>query len=179
MGRRWAFGDGGASDERQPTHCYGMDGDYTVELTASTPDGRQGTATAVVEVRTHEVAIESLRAPGACRAGEPMEVVVEVSSSRYDEVVELRLFARVPGYDSYAEQADRTAFAVQAGGARSATSVRLQATIPAAAYAAGTVTIEAVVVILGGLDATGFERSRKISIPVERKPRGARDRGGA
>jgi PKD repeat protein len=177
VGRRWTFGDGGASDERQPTHCYGIDGDYTVELTASTPDGRQGTATAVVEVRTHDVAIASLRAPASCRAGEPMDIVVEVSSSRYDEVVELRLFVRVPGSKSPVEQADRTAFAVRAGGARSATSVVLQATTPA--DAAGTVTIEAVVVILGGLDPTGSERSRNISIPVERKARGARDRGGA
>ena len=167
MGRRWTFGDGGASEEQQPTHCYGIDGDYTVELTASTPDGRQGVASAVVEVRTHEVEIESLRAPASCRAGEPVEVVVDVSSSRYDEFVELRLFVRVPGCKVLVEQDDRTAFAVRAGGARSATRAVLQATVPAAAYAAGSVTIEAVVVILGGLDATGCERSRTISIPVE------------
>lgn len=35
----WNFGDGAAGTGQRPTHLYGRDGDYTVRLTVTSPDG--------------------------------------------------------------------------------------------------------------------------------------------
>jgi PKD repeat protein len=41
----WDFGDGGSSTERNPTHVYVQDGEYTVSLTVTAADGEIRTAT--------------------------------------------------------------------------------------------------------------------------------------
>ena len=165
VGWRWAFGDGSVSEDRRPEHRYEVDGDYNVELVATTPDGREGIARATIEVRTHEVAIETLSAPERACVGETVDVIVGVSSCRYDEVVDVRLFVR-SGAESPSEQADRAAVVVRAGGAPTATSAVLRAAIPATAATAGSVTVTAVVAVLGLIDPVRRERSREISIAV-------------
>ena len=116
-------------------------------------------------MRTHEVTIETLSAPDRSRAGETVDVIVGVSSCRYDEVVDVRLFVR-PGGEAPSEQADRAALVVRAGGAPTATNAVLRATIPATAATAGSVTVTAVVAVLGLLAPVRRERSREISIAV-------------
>src|SRR5829696_2483406 len=44
----WQFGDGTTSTEQFPTHQYVSEGDYTVQLTVTTLDGRTASVSAVV-----------------------------------------------------------------------------------------------------------------------------------
>jgi len=46
----WTFGDGATAEGCCPTHQYARDGDYTVGLTVTTPDGRSGSTSQVVQV---------------------------------------------------------------------------------------------------------------------------------
>ncbi|MFE2109124.1 collagenase [Kitasatospora sp. NPDC059463] len=48
----WTFGDGTASDERNPSHTYAAAGSYTVALTATDDTGRSATTAATVTVTT-------------------------------------------------------------------------------------------------------------------------------
>ena len=49
----WDFGDGTPpSTDIHPTHMYAADGDYSVTLTVTTLDGRMGSTTQVIQVRT-------------------------------------------------------------------------------------------------------------------------------
>ena len=68
----WEFGDGTtAGDTCCPTHRYSADGDYTAQVTITTSDGRTATASHVVPVRTHDVAIVKLNIPKKARVGSP------------------------------------------------------------------------------------------------------------
>ncbi|MDH7563921.1 MAG: PKD domain-containing protein [Candidatus Bathyarchaeota archaeon] len=51
---RWDFGDGNVTSMATSTitHCYPLDGNYTVELTVTDNSGATGTAAAVIEVST-------------------------------------------------------------------------------------------------------------------------------
>ena len=164
--RRWDFGDGSFSDERQPTHRYGADGAYAVRLTVRTPDGRLGAATAVIRVCTHRVAIASIRVPASCVPGETVDVVVEVSSARYDEIVDVRLFVRLSDPEPQAVAMDRATIAVRGGDAAIPATATLRATIPEAAATVGSVTLEAVTSILGAFGPTPVRRGVTASILV-------------
>lgn len=52
---RWDFGDGTSGEGDHPQHRYAADGDYRVTLTVSAEDGREGTTSKVVRVRTPAV----------------------------------------------------------------------------------------------------------------------------
>jgi len=93
----WEFGDGAASTDWSPTHRYATDGDYTVQLTVTTLDGRTASTSQVVHVKTHDVAIIKLLAPQAAKAGQTRQIVVGINSKRYPETVEVRLSKSVPG----------------------------------------------------------------------------------
>jgi len=93
----WDFGDGATAEGCCPTHRYAADGDYTVELTVTTHDGRTASLSQVVQVRTHDVAIVKLAVPKNARVGETIEVNARVRSTRYPETVQVDLFKSVPG----------------------------------------------------------------------------------
>ena len=98
----WDFGDGTTSTEWSADHPYAADGDYTVELTVTTKDGRSASTTRDVQVRTHDVAITKFTVPNAAKAGQTRSIVVGLNSRRYPEHVEVELFRSVPGeYDAY------------------------------------------------------------------------------
>ncbi|SCK35781.1 Glucose/arabinose dehydrogenase, beta-propeller fold [Streptomyces sp. WMMB 322] len=46
----WDFGDGGTSDEANPTHTYTENGTYSATVTATDPGGRTGSASVIVTV---------------------------------------------------------------------------------------------------------------------------------
>jgi len=93
----WSFGDGTTGTGFNVTHRYAADGDYAVQLTVTTHDGRTAMATQTVHVRTHDVAITRFSVPIAANSGQTRRIVVSVSSKRYDETVEVQLFKSVPG----------------------------------------------------------------------------------
>ena len=69
MSAVWDLGDGTSSTEWSPTHQYAADGDYTVALTVTTADGRTGSTTRPLQVRTHDVAITKFTVPQSAKAG--------------------------------------------------------------------------------------------------------------
>ncbi|MFF5174138.1 PKD domain-containing protein [Micromonospora sp. NPDC000089] len=87
----WDFGDGTTSTGQYPNHRFTADGDYTVKLTAGTPDGRSASASHTVAVRTHDVAIVRLKAPSSAKVGQTVKVQVELRNTRYPEDVEVQL----------------------------------------------------------------------------------------
>ncbi len=81
------FGDGTVVqlDGSGVAHHYTVDGTYEVGLTATTADGRTGTATRTVTVETHDVSVARLVVPAEARAGETASVTVRVANTRYRE----------------------------------------------------------------------------------------------
>ncbi len=88
---QWDFGDGATSSDFQPQHKYTVDGDYTVQFTVTTADGRVGSTSQVIRVQTHDVAITKLTLPKSARAGQTHQIIVKVTSKRYAEEVEVFL----------------------------------------------------------------------------------------
>ncbi len=92
----WDFGDGGTSTQQSPTHKYAADGDYTVQLTVTTPDGRTDSTSQVVQVRTHDVAITRLAVPKSGHVGQTIAINVYVQNTHYLETVQATLSKSVP-----------------------------------------------------------------------------------
>jgi PKD repeat protein len=95
--KTWTFGDGATGTGCCPTHQYAADGDYTVQLTVTTLDGRTASTSQTVLVRTHDVAITKFSAPKSATAGQTRSIAVGINSRRYPETVEVQLFKSVPG----------------------------------------------------------------------------------
>ena len=92
----WTFGDG-TTGTGNPTHRFAADGDYSVQLTVTTLDGRTAVASQTLHVRTHDIAITRFQTPNAASSGQTRRLVVSINSKRYDETVEVRLLRSVPG----------------------------------------------------------------------------------
>ena len=93
----WDLGDGTTVTGVYITHQYARDGDYTVRFTVTTPDGRTASASQVVHVKTHDVAIVRLGAPQSASAGQTRQVTVDIRNTRYPENVRVELLKSVPG----------------------------------------------------------------------------------
>lgn len=93
----WNFGDGINATEMNPIHRYTADGDYTVSLKVTTFDGRTDSATTIVKVRTHDIAIIKVLAPKSASAGQTREIYVYIKNSFYTESVRLDIYKSVPG----------------------------------------------------------------------------------
>jgi PKD repeat protein len=93
----WDFGDGASASGCCPEHQYVADGDYTVTLTVTTTDGRTDSASWVVPVRTHDVAVVSMDVPKTASVGSTRAVTVRVANAKYSENVHVYLLRTVPG----------------------------------------------------------------------------------
>jgi hypothetical protein len=89
---QWQFGDGTTGTGSYPQHRYSVDGDYTVRMDVATADGRTGSATRVVQVRTHDVSIDRFLVPESATAGQTRSLSVYVKNIRYDENVTVTLY---------------------------------------------------------------------------------------
>ena len=94
---QWDFGDGATGVGFNPTHRYAADGDYRVSLTVTTFDGRTGSITRTLQVRTHDVAITRFATPASGMAGKTAKISVDIRSNRLPETVQVQLFKSVPG----------------------------------------------------------------------------------
>jgi PKD repeat protein len=79
----WTFGDGAAATGCCPTHWYAAAGDYTVELTVATVDGRSASTSQTVHVRTPAVANDSIRNATVVTTL-PFHDVVDLSQATFD-----------------------------------------------------------------------------------------------
>jgi PKD repeat protein len=93
----WDFGDGATATGCCPTHHYAADGDYTVQLAVTTPDGRSASTVQTIGVRTHDVAIVRITAPKSARVGRTSRIGIDLRNNRYPETVEVQLFKSTPG----------------------------------------------------------------------------------
>jgi PKD repeat protein len=96
MPHQWNFGDGTTSTVLSASHRYATDGDYPVRLIVTTVDGRIGSMSKMIQVRTHDVAIFDFSVPDATRVGRTRSITVGVSNRRYPEWVEVRLLKSTP-----------------------------------------------------------------------------------
>jgi PKD repeat protein len=147
----WNFGDGTTATEPWDTsHRYAKDGDYTVQLTVSTPDGRTASTSRTVLVKTHDVAITKFTVPQSASAGQTRALVVGLNSKAYAEKVRVEFFKSVPGgYASLGYQ-DQS---VPVRSANRTTNFQWSYTFTKSDAAIGKVTFRAVATILEARDA--------------------------
>lgn len=149
--QHWAFGDGTSADGCCVTHRYPADGTYTATLTDTTVDGRTGTTSLTVTVKTHDVAIAKFLAPQTASIGQTRTISVGVSNRRYPETVQVQLFKSVAG-GSFQLVGSLTQ-SVPVLSANRTASFDIAYTFVDPDRAAGKVTFEAVASIVGGHDA--------------------------
>jgi chitodextrinase len=147
----WTFGDGASATGCCQTHQYAKDGDYTVTLTGTTFDGRVGIQTAVMHVRTHDVAITSFSAPNTAKAGKTATFDVRLSDLRDPEQVEVDLMKSDPtsGFVTVASRVQ----GVQVSTTGKTADFKLSYTFTSADAALRDVTFKAVATIIGARDA--------------------------
>ena len=148
--QQWQFDDGTTGTGCCPTHQYAADGDYPVHLTVTTIDGRTGSTTQTVSVRTHDVAITKLAAPTSASAGQNKAIVVGIKNKRYPETVEVQLFKGVPGGFQFVGAVTQ---AVPLSSGNSTTGFNFTYTFTPDDASIGKVTFKAVANLVGARDA--------------------------
>jgi hypothetical protein len=84
----WDFGDGTTAAPGTATsqeHQYARDGEYTVTVNSTSPDGRTSSDTTLVTVKTHDLGITKFTTPASARAGVQKTITVQVANTRYLE----------------------------------------------------------------------------------------------
>jgi PKD repeat protein len=93
----WDFGDGATSMENCAFHQYARDGDYTVQHSVTTADGRTASSSQVVHVRTHDVSVSKVLAPRSAKVGQTKTITVSLRNTHYSETVLIELYRSIPG----------------------------------------------------------------------------------
>ena len=98
-GYAWNFGDGTTATDSPALHRFAKDGDYMVTITVAARGGRTNSATKTVQVRTHDVTILSLVAPGKGMVGKQGSITVGIGNTRYTDTVQVDLYTVAPPGD--------------------------------------------------------------------------------
>jgi hypothetical protein len=159
----WRFGDGATATGCCPTHQYAQDGDYTVEVTVTTPDGRTASTSQVVQVRTHDVAIVKIGVPKKAHVGQTIAVNVDVRNTRYPETVQVDL---VKGVAGGFQQVDSLTQSVPVRRGGRTTRFAFSYTITQTDRTVGKVSLRAVATIIDHRDALPGD-NELISPPVK------------
>ncbi|WP_432821630.1 PKD domain-containing protein [Trichloromonas sp.] len=162
----WDFGDGTMASDCCPVHQYLTDNDYTVNLTATTLDGRTASASQVVQVRSHDVAIIKFTAPQAARAGQTRQLNVAINSRRYPDTVQVQLLKSVPG--GFETVGMLTQYVLVRSGNRT-TNFNFSYTFTPTDAATGKVTFKAVALIAGNRDVLPAD-NEAIAFPTKVAP---------
>lgn len=160
--RVWDFGDGTTSTAQYARHRYAADGDYTVQLTVTTQDGRTGSTSQLLRVRTHDVSMTRLAVPATARIGQTVSISVYLENTRYDETVRVDLEKSVPG--GYSQVGSLTQLVqVKTGG--QTTRFLFSYTVTEDDLSIGKVTFRAEASIIGYRDALPAD-NELLSTPV-------------
>ena len=163
---QWDFGDGTTAAGFGVSHRYTADSDYTVTLTATTLDGRTATATQIVSVRTHDVAITRIQAPSSARVGQTKTVALSLQGGRYPETVDVALVKSVAG--GFDQLVGTRTVAVPAARGGKVTGADFSYTFTPEDGTAGKVTFRAVATIVGARDAAPAD-NQAIAPPTDVK----------
>jgi PKD repeat protein len=159
----WDFGDGTTATDSSPTHKYAREGDYTVQLTITTEDGRTASATKVISVKTHDIAITKFVAPTSASAGQTRPISVGINSKRYPETVRVELYKSDPtGYQLFGTLTQ----SVPVRPANRTTNFNFNYTFTPSDAKVGKVTFKAIASIIGGRDALPAD-NEAISMPTK------------
>jgi PKD repeat protein len=93
----WTISDGTTSNQGNFNHQFAADGDYTVDLTATTADGRSASTSQVVHVLTKDVAITNFSIPQTARVNQTKTISVDIQNKRYSDYVQVTLYKGIPG----------------------------------------------------------------------------------
>ena len=162
----WTISDGTTSDQGSFYHQFATDGDYTVNLTFTTYDGRTGVApTQVVQVRTKDVAISKFSVPQTARANQTKTINVDVKNNRYSDYVQVIFFKGLPGGG---EQVIGILTLYVPAKAKQATTFKFSYTFTPDDAAIGKVTFKAVANIVNGRDAFLSDNTSIVTTTVSR-----------
>jgi hypothetical protein len=159
----WKFGDGTTATGCCPSHQYAKDGDYTVQLNVTTPDGRTGSTSQVVHVKTHDVAITKFSVPQSASAGQTRTITVGINSKRYPETVQVQLWKSAPG--GFQQVGTLTQF-VPLRPANRTTDFSFSYTFTSDDASVGKVTFEAIATIVNARDALPSD-NQVIALPTK------------
>ncbi|HEU0295881.1 MAG TPA: choice-of-anchor Q domain-containing protein [Anaerolineales bacterium] len=146
----WNFGDGATATEGCATHRYTADGNYTVQHTVTTIDGRAAAANPqVVQVRTHDVAITKITAPQSASSGQTRAITISVRNKNYPETITIDLYKSTPS--GYVWVGSLT-LQVPVSSGNKTTTFSINYTFTAQDAQVGKVTFRAVATIVGARD---------------------------
>lgn len=146
----WTFSDGVTSDQPYVNRQFTADGDYTVDLTATTADGRSGSAAQVIQVRTRDISVSKLSVPQMASTNQTKTINVEVKNNRYSDYVQVMLFKGLPGGS---EQVIGILTIYVPARATKPTTFKFSYTFTSADATVGKVTFRAVANLTSGRDA--------------------------
>lgn len=163
----WNFGDGTSATGCCAAHKYLKDGDYTVQLSVTTYDGRSASTSQVVQVRTHDVAITKVSAPLSANAGQTRSITVYVNNKRYPETVTVELYRSNPNFYGGFEFVGSYTQVVPVRSANRTTSFTFNYTFTSSDASIGKVTFKAKAVILNFNDALQADNELVSSPPTK------------
>jgi hypothetical protein len=146
----WTSSDGATSDQYYFYHQFATDGDYTISLTATTFDGRSGSSSQVVQVRTKDVAISKFSIPQTAQINQTKTISVDILNKRYSDNVQVALYKGLPGGG---EQLIGMLTIYVPAKAKQATTFKFSYTFTSSDAAIGKVTFRVVATIASGRDA--------------------------
>jgi hypothetical protein len=161
----WTFSDGTTSNQQSFNHQFATDGDYTVNLTAVTSDGRSNSATQVIQVRTKDVAVSKLSVPQIAAVNQTKTINVDIKNNRYSDYVTVTLIKGLPGGG---EQVIGTLTIYVPAKAIKPTTFKFSYTFTNADATVGKVTFKAVANIVNGRDALPSDNTLIASTIVNR-----------
>lgn len=162
----WVISDGTTSSDYSFSHQFAADGDYTVNVTATTSDGRTGLAPSqVIQVRTRDVAISKFSVPQTARVNQTKTINVDVKNNRYSDYVQVIFFKGLPGGG---EQVIGILTLYVPAKAKQATTFKFSYTFTPDDAAIGKVTFKAVATIVNGRDAFLSDNTSIVTTTVNR-----------
>jgi PKD repeat protein len=163
----WNFGDGATSTGSYPYHQYANEGDYPVQLTITTADGRTASITKTVQVRNHDVAVVAVGVPNTAHPGQTVGIDVRLRNNRYPETVRVDLSVSDPNsYNGFKQVGSLTQLVPVRPPGGTTTRFAFSYTVTPADGTIGKITFQANATIVDHRDALPAD-NQLLSPPVK------------